>query len=544
MVGDALLLLGALALTWWVATRPLPSAVTYSVAAWLIVPAPLVVPNPLTSGLTADRLILAGLFAAWLRHRSLSRGSTSARLPDVLGSGAGAPIIALSVMVAYIIAFTAAGPAAGGTAVWGLEILTWADRLATLTLVVLVAQDLDAQADAAGTRPSAPWLRGITVGLLTISFIAAIEWVTGRAFGQALFSPLGSLQGLDAAAPLEMRAGAIRVRAGAEFALELGWIVVALAPAALATAIDDQDPRWQRAGAVALAASPVVVYLTRSRSALAALPIAAMIWLVFARQEPSTRWSITAASILGIGLIGLVGVAAPGLTAVEIDRGSIEVREERLEVLTTAAAERPVVGLGVGAVDQLGVGTTDSSYLQLYAEVGVLGLGVLLIAVFAGIGAMAPILMHDGPERSAAVAALTGAAALVGGSAAYDALTVRMSARLLWILIGVGIVTAARCGVTTRIRRPGKLRVVAAAGLVFVGVALGYLAPSVASVEHRFTTVPPQIELGAGDPVQPFGRTYTTDLCASVASVAISAGLDWRCRDEGLGAWGRQVPAG
>ncbi len=525
MTGDLLLLGLAAGLVLVVTTAPLSRAVLFTLPTWVLVPGPLVVPNPLTSALTFHRVLLAALMIAWWRAWRQRPAGTRSSPAVVLTGGMAGPLVGLGLVVALVVAVGATGPASAGTGRWLLEVVAWGDRLAALGLLALVAATLAALDD------DAPWVlaRALALALVATAVVAAGEVLTGRAWGQLLFSPLGSLQGLDAAAPLEMRGGLVRVRAGAEFALELGWVCVALLPAALAVAVDDPDRRWRVVGAVAVVVVPGIVLATQARTALVAVPVVLLAWTLLARLDPSPRWIVAVAVLVGIGLSVLV-VGAPRGLDVQTDAGSVEVRAQRLELLTTSAAEQPVTGLGVGAVDALGLQTTDSSYLQLYGELGVMGVGLLLVAIVAGLGAATPALVVPGRHRPLVVALSLGALSLVAGSFAYDALTLSGSGRLVWVLLGAA---GALASVRLRPFVVSRTRAGAAVGVVLASVLVATLVPSVASVEVRYVTVPTILESGGGDPVVPYGRTWSATTCEVVRDVALRAGLSSRCRDEG-----------
>lgn len=499
-------------------------ATAVTVTTWLVVPAPLVIPNPMTSALTVHRFVLLALVIAVLRRPARS---------DAPGP-VGVVVAALAVFVGGVVAFGFLGPATADPATAIAQAGRWVDHLVTVLVLLAAARRID---DAAF------WLRTLVgVGLL-VAAVAVAEAVSGRAFGQWLFADLGSQAGLDAAAPLEQRGGSVRVRAGAEFALEFAWIAVALWPAALMLADRFRrgatGPVWGSFAIVAAVALPVAVLLSQTRSAIAILPLVLLAWAVLSRPDPPVG---RAAAVIALVVI-TAPLAAATLTDTGIDQGSVEVRQARLELLTEQTAASPWTGLGLGAVQAIGLATTDASYLHTYAELGVTGLVLLVAVLVLGIGALLPAVTApvDDPSRRLAITALLGATTVLAGSAAYDALTLMSSARLLWVLLVTGGVAAARAAPAwPGLAHRSTVRVASAALIVTLGTLYPALVTTPAAVAGTFSTLPVALEVGAGDPVVPYGRTYTATVCRVLTEVAQDAGATARCRDAGDAAgWGR-----
>ncbi len=358
------------------------------------------------------------------------------------------------------------------------------------------------------------------VALMAV-LLGTVERLTGASWAGLLGSSLG---------PLERRAGEVRVRGGAEFALEYAWVLAALLPAALVVA----RRRGLLAEVAVVGGSLLTAYWSFSRSAPIAFAVGLAV-LVLASRDRRIAGGAVVATVALLSLAVLVPAVGGRFTA-EVDSGALAVRTERLPVVLEAAAARPYTGIGLSGAGVLGVPTTDNSYLRVYAETGAAGAVALLIAlgcglVCAGRGLAGPA----GPERTASAAGVAGAAVLVAGGLAFDALQVRGSADLLWLLLAVGVAASERLVGPSRLVRPWsdvpRVRVALVGMALATGSVVALVWPQHTAVTGRFDTLAPQRLTGPFDPVAE-GRRLIMTVCA-VADVydLRQDGVRVDCRD-------------
>ena len=385
-------------------------------------------------------------------------------------------------------------------------------------------------------------LRVLAAVALLAAALGALEHVSGRSLGGFLFSLSGSQAGETAALPLEQRAGQTRVRVGQEFALAYAWVLAALLPAVLAAP-------WRRLrGLVPLAGAGLLVlaaYWSFSRSAPIALAVALTAFAVLLRDRRATA-VLVAALLAG----SLAAVTAPTLTSrfeAAVDQGALDVRAERRPVVLEAAAERPLQGLGLSGISTLDLSAVDQSYLLTYTETGVVGVVLLVGAVGCGVavagrGARGP----RSPGRTACSVAVSGAVVLLVAGLAFDALAVRGTADLLWLLLAVGVAAAeqARSPLRAGLPRTGlSRRTAVVAGGVVTGAVLSAAWPSSFALSTDFRTLSTQREAGLYDPIGT-GRVLVRTVCGVAQAVAADdVSVDCRLREPAAGVGSLRIAA-
>ena len=447
----------------------------------VLVPADLVVPNGLTPLPTFVRVTALAVGAGLLLRRKDAWAVTPVHLV--------AAAYALTTLVTGVL-----------LAPRGLRLrdaaYDWVSLVEPLLVFVVALGALRAAAD---DRLAVRVLARVTAVAVVL---ALLERLTGGSWGELVGSAGGAL---------EQRLGEVRVRAGAEFALALAWTLAALVPAALVAA------RRRGVGAeVAVVAGCLLgAYWTFSRSAPLAFAVGLAVLVVAGRDRRTALGAVVATS--GLLAVALAVPAIGSRFTPEVDLGALAVRTERLPVVLGAAAQRPFSGTGLSGTALVGVPTTDNSYLRVYAETGAAGAAVLLVAlavalVCAGRGLATP----PGPARSTCAAAVAGAAVLVAGGLAFDALQVRGTADLLWLLLAVGVASSERAAGPVRLLRPWtdapRARVGLVAGALVVGTAATLAWPTHTAVTARFETLPAERLTGAFDPVAE-GRRLVTTVC-------------------------------
>jgi hypothetical protein len=471
----------------------------------LVLPATVHLPTGVTALLTATRLTALAVAAGLLRRHGTAPFRTT---PLHLAAGAYA---GLTLVTGVLLA----GPALNAS----VTASAWLDLLDPL-LVGAVAL---ACARLAGPRAALVAL-GSAAAVLVL--LGTVEHVTGVSLAGRLFGT----------GALETRAGQTRVRVGSDFALALAWTVAALAPALVVLL-----RRRPAVALLSLAGCLAVAYWTFSRTVPLGFAVGLAVLVLGLRDRR------VAAGLVAAGLaLGLTATAVPSVRArfsSSVDQGAINVRTERAPVVLDAASRHPVAGLGLTGVKALGVPETDESFLLSYAETGVLGLVSLLVVfggglVLVGRGLRGP----PSPARATAVAALSGALVLVVSGVVFDAFSVRGTAALLGLLLGVGLAAAedvagpAPAG--SQRRGLPHLRVAAVGLAVVAGMTVSTLWPAHVAVGATFATLTAADESPSFDRVTA-GEHLIATACA-VATAARRPGLTVSCVDShtaaGVGA--------
>lgn len=470
------------------------------VAVIVLLPADLVVPNGVTPLPTLARVAVLAMGIGLLLRRERVWALTPVHLTAVA--------FAVTTLITGVLL------APTGVRVRDAA-LDWVSLVEPLAVFAVALAALRAAPDP---RLAVRVLGGVT-GVAVV--LALLERVTGQSWGQLL----GSMTG-----PLETRAGQPRVRVGAEFGLEFAWMLGALLPAALVAA----RRRGVLVELATLAGVLIAAYWSFSRSA----PLAFVLALGLLAWGNRDRLLAGAGLVLTVALV-LLALALPtvsGRFSVDVDAGAIAVRSERLPIVLAAAAERPLQGIGLSATTGLGVPTTDNSFLRAYVTTGAVGAVVLLVALGCGLVAAARgVRGPPGPDRSTAAAALAGAVVLVVAGVVFDALQVRGTANLLWLLIAVGVAASERQVGWQELlpfwRDVPALR----AGLVVSGLAVGVTValswPIHTAVTARFDSLSPAALVGPGNPVA-VGRRLVATTCATAELYSTRADeVQLDCRD-------------
>jgi hypothetical protein len=514
-VPSALLLVAGAALAVSAVRRDAGRAFALLAAMVVLVPADLVVPNGLTPLPTFVRVAVVAVAAGLLArgHRD-----AFALTPVHLAAGAYA-VVALTTGVVL-----APDEVRLRDAVY--------DGISLLEPLAVFVVALAALRVAGDDRLPVRVLARLTAAMVVL---ATVEHATGGSFARLV----GSGEGL------ETRAGETRVRVGQEFALALAWALAALAPAALVVA----RRRGVLAEAAALGGCLAAAYWTFSRSA----PVAFAIGLTALVLTSRDRRLGLGVLVAGAGLV-VTALALPSVGdrfTEEVDAGAIAVRGERLPVVLEAAAQRPVPGIGLSGTTGLGLPATDNSLLLAYAETGVAAVVLLLVAlgcglVCAGRGLRAP----PGPARDACAAAVAGALVLVVAGLAFDALQVRGTADLLWLLLAVGVAASERAVGRQPLLVPWRdvprVRLAVVAGALVVGTGAALLWPQHTALHVRFETLPTSRLVGAFDPVAE-GRRLVGTVCGVAGAYDLrDDGVRLDCRDvngpAGVGELRAQAP--
>lgn len=357
---------------------------------------------------------------------------------------------------------------------------------------------------------------GIVGGLvLLVSGVAMAEFLTEASWGRWLSQAVPEHARTSAAQPLRIRGDSVRVRVAGEFAVDFAWILVVVAPFAVAAVT-----RARRLAVKALAAAPVVaVFWTFTRSATIGLIIVLLVLWAASRFDGSMGRLLAAGAIVAF-VAAMVAPTSFDPFSSQQAEDSLETRASRLSVGAGLAAERPIVGHGFTGLAAEGLTGTDMSYLHVFGELGVLGLTSLVVLLVIALVSTGRGLR--GPPSSS-LAAAAGFASIVGAAlaaASYDFFG--FSSTFLWFGAGIGVAAAERRDERWRDRwaSPSPRRLLPAVAGLGVGLVIALTAPTHAGQDYSFEALPTAIEAGSvGDPNH-LGEIFVNSACGLAQGVA------------------------
>jgi hypothetical protein len=337
------------------------------------------------------------------------------------------------------------------------------------------------------------WAARLATGLVLVTAgIAVIEHVTRHGYSAFWYRHfLNALPGGDRSVlSLQTRGGQVRVQAASLFALEFGWVSAMWLPLVTVVAL------WCRRRILFVGPAVVAVAIawTYSRSVWSGLAAGALVLVVGSRADRKV-----VAAVLVAGLVTAAAlVASPSLRApyhAPDTVGSSRSRVTRAQLVAHAVAGHPYHGLGFGGLTQLGLRGTDVSYVLVYAELGVLGLVLIVLVFGTALGeGVASLRMPAGRERSLAAAAVSGIVLSAIAAGAYDFVGIEQSMLTVLFLTAFAVAVRER-HVTAPSRRGRWFRMparwalaIVAAGLV-LGTALWWFAPRHWAGTWRIETV-------------------------------------------------------
>ena len=491
----------------------------------VLIPATLVTPNPVTRAgaiATVTRVVLVAALSgiAW-RARTRELPAQALRPPRVTWLVGVVLVVALVDGVGF--AIDRVDPLQGF-----LSWLNLADQLCCLWLGWVIVR-------LHGVRPL---MRALSIALFASVLVSFLEKLTGIAWGQFIFAGERSQLAQDAAYPLSARDGGVRVRAGAEFALEFGWTCALLMPVAIMT-LATSARQWRRRMVLPVVALTLLaVYWSVSRTAIVATALELPLLALLARDRILYRFTAVLAGLAALGIAAYPSVLS--VLSTKVDLGSITVRGQRFGVILGVVASHPWGGVGLGGLDAFDVPTTDASYLQTYAEQGVLGLLLLLLLlVVAFIGILPALRAWRRTERLAAAAIVAAVVTGILGAFTLDLYAVLGAARPFWLLVGAGLALAdaqrraeSPARVLPAFTLPSRLHLGLAAGVtafgLLVGTATATLWPGRAVTEASFFTLTPQDEAAPFDAVAT-GDQVALTVCGIVTGLPLHAKVV--CRD-------------
>jgi hypothetical protein len=346
--------------------------------------------------------------------------------------------------------------------------------------------------------------------------IAVVEHFSHRAYGERLFDFAGAPGSTTAAHVLETRAGHLRVRSSAEFALAFAWLGVMLFP--LVTVCVTRMRHWLTIGLPLLTVTAGAVYWTYSRSAAASIPLALLL-LALAIRERRTALLAASSVLVAVGLF-LADPAIRHHLSLAVDKGSVGVRFQRLPPILDAVSHHAYLGLGIGGLQAIGVPTTDNFYLNAYGDTGAVGAAILLaLCLTAVIQASRGFRLTDPLRRQLTVAAFIGLIAFLGSGVVLDSLLLTQPAELVMLLLAIS--TAVAEPELGFIQMPQwslpRLMFLSGAGAL-IGLGALLLAPTTVSQQRSFQTVSAFRNAGPYDAVTS-GRLLIANVCDIAAAI-------------------------
>jgi hypothetical protein len=359
--------------------------------------------------------------------------------------------------------------------------------------------------------------------------IGVVEHFTRHSYGRVLFPRIRELAALPGSGALELRGGSVRVRVASQFALEYAWIATMLLPLAVAVAAHAR----RIAGLVAPAIIALSVVWTYSRSAYLGFVVGAVLLVVLSRFDGRTTAVASAGAVTVFLILGATGALAGAFRAPDAPASS-EVREERLPLVLSEAAERPVTGLGLASLAKRGFIGTDASYLNVYVELGVIGL-VALGLLFLGVAlpmAFRAVRAPPGVERAIGAASVAGIVVALVGAAAFDMFTLPGAGRTVWLVVAIGVFLGERIPARSSEARMriGWRAVLPAVGLL-CGLAVLATAPVTSTLTFRFRTTDPYTQAHSTGSQGFLGRVLVATACAAIERAGPTATSRAHCFD-------------
>jgi hypothetical protein len=389
--------------------------------------------------------------------------------------------------------------------------LTLADQLVVLVVAVAIA------------RAFGPWWVARAIAVLTVPLVLIAFAERYLDFNwNHLFFQATDVKFAAGSAGMDVRGGAVRVRGPSQFALEFGWICALLVPCTLVVATRVRSTTAKLLpGLVAMAS-----VWTVSRSSVLGIGAGALVTMLGARDMHISRLTLVGAAFVGIVLLQGSTLADPYAGASPDSAAS---RVRRIVAVTAEVEQRPLVGLGIAGPRARGVYGTDTSYVLLYAQLGVIGItmfGVLLASVAGRLVQTLRGPPSDDRVLGGAVIA-TLVAALIG-TASFDFFSIAGSTRILWLIVGAGLVLAERrprpvAAATAGAAAPGRRRWPLRAGAVGVAVAVGVVlaraAPTHVVWAAEFDTVPAGFTVRTTQDPAFIGRVLIDTTCETITAV-------------------------
>jgi hypothetical protein len=511
LTGTVLSIAIAALVAWFLVRTSVKIALATLLATTFVIPGSVLVPGSSTGYTTVHRIVL-GIFILNILRKIARKELPAAVLQP------SKPTVALT---AWVILTFAIGVAMADTSYpVGAATFLWVFVVEYALFFVFVVAAIRAIGD--------PWwvARLVSTVIVGTAGIAVYEHFSGVSVGRMLARLLRGGGGYLGVSPLGRRGGDVRVQAGFDFALAYAWAATALLPLVVVVA--------SRARTVVFRFLPGLLVFaiawTYARSAYAGVAAAAVMILLISRFDRTIAMYVVGG--LAAALLVAVGTQAYQRTFASSEiRGSTLVREERLPLILSSAAQRPLTGKGLGSVAASGVRTTDSLFLLTYAEIGVLGVGGLIFLLIATLVWITPGLRAPPPDHLIGAACVCGVVLGILSGAFLDVLSVSGSARAFWLIAAIGTVVAERAPEKVVPRRRLAYRAAVPAAGVLAGLVILAATPTSAAITLRFTTRSSQSEAAAGAPSDFIGKVLVNTACEIIEVRVAALGNDGQCTD-------------
>jgi hypothetical protein len=491
-------------------------ALVVVVASVLFIPSLLVIPGVGSSIVTVQRLAMVGLLLNLVRR--VRDHELPARIFEVT------PIHAAFLLflgVSFVLGVGLAQPLVSVTDASHV----WANFLDEFIFFITSLAAIRAIGDIGFI------IRSVGSLLVASACIAIGEHVTGQSWARMFFRGSGQLDS-TAAAGLQERGGAVRVRVASGFSLAYAWLAVSLVPLFLVAAVRRLRRWWLVIPGLAIVG--LAVYWTQSRSAAAPLLVTVVALAVIARERRLTSVGLGAGALMILAYVASTTIATTFSAAA--DQGSVDVRFQRIPSIASFVADHALTGLGFTGVADLGFSAVDSAYLLVYGDIGVIGLTMLLLLYLTVIAVVGRGVFASSPDhRLVSAAALLGVVTLIGAGFAFDAITQLDDQRMLYFLAALGVVVAEQSvGAPRWFSIPTPSRVAAIAIALGGGILVNIAAPTHVAQTYTFTTLSTFTQ-AVSNPDNT-GRALINTVCNTVAVGQFAKGSSHlTCRDPNAG---------
>jgi hypothetical protein len=464
------------------------------IASMMLVPATLVAPHMLTSYATVNHVIIG---AAAVKLAVLAKQGGRNRLFTAT------PLhLALALLVVAWVADGLAFAPPSGIPTVALQRLI---NLAFVALFFIVALAYCRMIDDPRFV-----VRSILVTFTIAALAALLEHLSQKSIGQRVFTLAGEAGSTTASHVLETRAGHVRVRSSAEFALAFAWLAIMVLP--LVTTSVLRMRTWFIRGIPLMAVTMAAIYWTYARSAAAAVPVVFVLLAILLLQRRAILLA-SAGILASAALYFFVGTVQNHLS-LNTDVGSVGVRFQRLPPILDAVSHHAYLGLGIGGLQTIGVSTTDNFYLYAYGDTGAVGAAILLVMCLTALmQAGRGLLLADTYRRTVVAACFIGFLAFLVSGVIEDALLLSQPAELAMLLLALATATQEPELGTALMPKWSFRRIVffGASGAI-AGLLALLIAPVTVSQQRIFSTVSPLRNVGQYDAVTS-GRLLIATVC-------------------------------
>ena len=508
MIGTILGLAVAAGLARYLIRAPVKVALGVLLATTFLIPGTVLAPGS-SSGYTTIHRIVLGIFILNVL-RGIARREISA---DVLKLGK----LSLALFAWVVMTFIVGVALADTSYAVGAATFLWVFIVEYALFFVFVVAAIRAIGD--------PWwvARLVAILFLMTGGISVYEHFSGRSFGRWLAQLIrgGGYLGVR---ELGVRGRDVRVQGGSDFSLAFAWTATMLLPIVVVVAT--------RARNIVMRFVPALIVLsiawTYARSAYVGVVVVGAMLLILSRFDRR----ITSFVLAGVvaALLFSVGTQAFQRTFGAAE-GSTLVREERLPLVLTSAAEDPLTGRGLLSLSASGIRTTDSLFLLTYAEIGVLGASGLVFLLMAAIAWIAPGVRAPPPDGLLGAACLCAIVMGIVSAVFLDSFNVSGVSRAFWLAAAIGSVVAERVQPEAIRRRRVFLRALLPAGGVVAGLILLAVTPATAAATLRFTTISSATETVRQGPDDFTGRLLINTSCEIIEARVGAFGQKAKCYD-------------